>query len=259
MDFSLFLLNAFASEAINCLNAAIDIYTDMVRPALLERPWGGALRQLMVNWDVTAVFPPQGRFTIAAKHHITIAEIYETELVDIEKVRRWGKLVGGDPRCPCGGDTRAEGSTSVLLQSFAGGVPWRPWVAAGVKPLARAPGCLCSDLGQRLHKTEHRGQQAHIREEWLVLLVVDAELRGPFIPCLLPPRTAVTLASCFTSPLASGAWSCLLLTPLPWLLAPLPWGLGSHPLPALTPVILAAHIASQHEVLCLAAARPRQQ
>lgn len=29
---------------------------------------------------------PQGRFTIAAKHHITIAEIYESELVDIEKV-----------------------------------------------------------------------------------------------------------------------------------------------------------------------------
>ncbi|XP_070237284.1 LOW QUALITY PROTEIN: beta-soluble NSF attachment protein [Bos mutus] len=28
---------------------------------------------------------PKGRFTIAAKHHITIAEIYETELVDIEK------------------------------------------------------------------------------------------------------------------------------------------------------------------------------
>uniref|UniRef100_A0A7N8YAF1 Beta-soluble NSF attachment protein-like n=1 Tax=Mastacembelus armatus TaxID=205130 RepID=A0A7N8YAF1_9TELE len=44
-------------EAINCLNQAIDIYTDM------------------------------GRFTIAAKHHITIAEIYESELVDIEKVR----------------------------------------------------------------------------------------------------------------------------------------------------------------------------
>lgn len=35
-------------------------------------------------------FPPffvlQGRFTIAAKHHISIAEIYESELVDIEKV-----------------------------------------------------------------------------------------------------------------------------------------------------------------------------
>uniref|UniRef100_A0A673J322 Beta-soluble NSF attachment protein-like n=1 Tax=Sinocyclocheilus rhinocerous TaxID=307959 RepID=A0A673J322_9TELE len=43
-------------EAIKCLNAAIDIYTDM------------------------------GRFTIAAKHHITIAEVYESELVDIEKV-----------------------------------------------------------------------------------------------------------------------------------------------------------------------------
>uniref|UniRef100_A0A674C0Y5 Beta-soluble NSF attachment protein-like n=1 Tax=Salmo trutta TaxID=8032 RepID=A0A674C0Y5_SALTR len=42
-------------EAINCINAAIDIYTDM------------------------------GRFTIAAKHHITIAEVYESELVDIEK------------------------------------------------------------------------------------------------------------------------------------------------------------------------------
>ncbi|XP_055719367.1 beta-soluble NSF attachment protein-like isoform X1 [Salvelinus fontinalis] len=48
-------------EAINCLNAAIDIYTDM------------------------------GRFTIAAKHHITIAEVYESELVDIEKVRNTHK------------------------------------------------------------------------------------------------------------------------------------------------------------------------
>uniref|UniRef100_A0A3P8Y9T5 N-ethylmaleimide-sensitive factor attachment protein, beta b n=1 Tax=Esox lucius TaxID=8010 RepID=A0A3P8Y9T5_ESOLU len=43
------------NEAIKCLSAAVDIYTDM------------------------------GRFTIAAKHHITIAEIYESELVDIEK------------------------------------------------------------------------------------------------------------------------------------------------------------------------------
>uniref|UniRef100_A0A671P342 N-ethylmaleimide-sensitive factor attachment protein, beta b n=1 Tax=Sinocyclocheilus anshuiensis TaxID=1608454 RepID=A0A671P342_9TELE len=30
----------------------------------------------------------QGRFTIAAKHHITIAEVYESELVDIEKVQK---------------------------------------------------------------------------------------------------------------------------------------------------------------------------
>lgn len=33
-------------------------------------------------------FPFQGRFTIAAKHHITIAEVYESELVDIEKVSK---------------------------------------------------------------------------------------------------------------------------------------------------------------------------
>lgn len=45
------------------------------------RHWAGAL--------VTAgpsSHPTQGRFTIAAKHHVSIAEIYETELVDIEKV-----------------------------------------------------------------------------------------------------------------------------------------------------------------------------
>ena len=35
--------------------------------------------------DFTNFF--QGRFTIAAKHHITIAEIYESEMVDINKVR----------------------------------------------------------------------------------------------------------------------------------------------------------------------------
>lgn len=52
----------------------------------------------------------QGRFTIAAKHHISIAEIYETELVDIEKVRgngapgrRQGAAAAaslGPPLCP---------------------------------------------------------------------------------------------------------------------------------------------------------------
>jgi len=42
-------------EAVNCINKAIEIYTEM------------------------------GRFTIAAKHHISIAEIYESELVDIDK------------------------------------------------------------------------------------------------------------------------------------------------------------------------------
>lgn len=34
------------------------------------------------------LFLVQGRFTIAAKHHISVAEIYESELVDIEKVRQ---------------------------------------------------------------------------------------------------------------------------------------------------------------------------
>ncbi|XP_016160612.1 PREDICTED: alpha-soluble NSF attachment protein-like [Ficedula albicollis] len=43
------------SQAVNCLLRAIEIYTDM------------------------------GRFTIAAKHHISIAEIYESDLLDIEK------------------------------------------------------------------------------------------------------------------------------------------------------------------------------
>ncbi|GIY58318.1 hypothetical protein CEXT_158801 [Caerostris extrusa] len=42
-------------EAIKCITKAIEYYTDM------------------------------GRFTVAAKHHMTIAEIYETELADIEK------------------------------------------------------------------------------------------------------------------------------------------------------------------------------
>lgn len=42
-------------EAIKCITKAIEFYTDM------------------------------GRFTVAAKHHITVAEIYETEMADIEK------------------------------------------------------------------------------------------------------------------------------------------------------------------------------
>uniref|UniRef100_A0A667ZJT6 NSF attachment protein beta n=1 Tax=Myripristis murdjan TaxID=586833 RepID=A0A667ZJT6_9TELE len=34
---------------------------------------------------ISPLLLPQGRFTIAAKHHISIAEIYESDLVDIEK------------------------------------------------------------------------------------------------------------------------------------------------------------------------------
>lgn len=44
-----------AQEAVDCLRQAIDIYTDM------------------------------GRFTIAAKHHMSIAEIYESDLADPKK------------------------------------------------------------------------------------------------------------------------------------------------------------------------------
>ena len=43
------------TEAVNCLSKAIDIYTEM------------------------------GRFTIAAKHHQTIAELYESDIADLER------------------------------------------------------------------------------------------------------------------------------------------------------------------------------
>ncbi|NXB67914.1 SNAA protein, partial [Struthidea cinerea] len=66
-------------EAINCLIRAIEIYTDM------------------------------GRFTIAAKHHISIAEIYEAELVDIEKG------FGGIPfRGNLGEDSRGSANKCLL-------------------------------------------------------------------------------------------------------------------------------------------------
>lgn len=40
----------------------------------------------MAACSISVILLSQGRFTIAAKHHMTIAEIYESELVDIEKV-----------------------------------------------------------------------------------------------------------------------------------------------------------------------------
>jgi len=55
VDASTCYKKADPTEAIHCLLKAIEIYTDM------------------------------GRFTIAAKHHMTIAEIYETDMIDIEK------------------------------------------------------------------------------------------------------------------------------------------------------------------------------
>lgn len=55
VDASTCYKKADPAEAVHCLLKSIEIYTDM------------------------------GRFTIAAKHHMTIAEIYETDMVDIEK------------------------------------------------------------------------------------------------------------------------------------------------------------------------------
>jgi alpha-soluble NSF attachment protein len=55
VDASTCYKKADPAEAIHCLLKAIEIYTDM------------------------------GRFTIAAKHHMTIAEIYETDMIDIDK------------------------------------------------------------------------------------------------------------------------------------------------------------------------------
>ena len=49
------IVRPFFTEAVNCLSKAIDIYTDM------------------------------GRFTIAAKHHQTIAEMYESDIADLER------------------------------------------------------------------------------------------------------------------------------------------------------------------------------
>ncbi|NXT38996.1 SNAA protein, partial [Pelecanoides urinatrix] len=75
-------------EAINCLIRAIEIYTDM------------------------------GRFTIAAKHHISIAEIYETELVDIEKVTRGERRRAFQPSLSSAGSPPARGKLPPLLPAL---------------------------------------------------------------------------------------------------------------------------------------------
>lgn len=74
--------------------------------------WCGALAT-----GIPSPCPTQGRFTIAAKHHISIAEIYETELVDIEKVR--GR--GGTNR---GGCSQSSGTWTPLSALFPRGVLW---------------------------------------------------------------------------------------------------------------------------------------
>ena len=95
-NISAYVLLRLLPEAINCLNQAIDIYTDMVSAASNVHLLCDDHSCLWVTLCVcvcVCVCWLQGRFTIAAKHHITIAEIYESELVDIEKVRTWGRTV----------------------------------------------------------------------------------------------------------------------------------------------------------------------
>lgn len=64
----------------------------------LRCSWGGEPSPWALGWGSgyrhPSSCPTQGRFTIAAKHHISIAEIYETELVDIEKVSGSRSLPG---------------------------------------------------------------------------------------------------------------------------------------------------------------------
>lgn len=199
-------------------------------------------RRLTVNRDVTLCFLPGGSRWLA--YHITIAEIYETELVDIEKVRRWGGLVAGTPAPPAVG-MRGQ------REARAGEGPWGTSGGGRKATPCQGPGLPLSDLGPHLCKTEHCGQQARLREEWLVLLVVDAELRDhphpmPASPGLLSP-------------------SSLPVLPLPWPVGMvLPW--CSHPPPWLLPPLLGgwalipscprssgpgAHTASRPAVLCV--------
>lgn len=87
---------------LNVILILISLCRHLPRGHQLSKPsyWDlhrhGEWREVCENipmWDTSSVcellplwFLLQGRFTIAAKHHISIAEIYETELVDIDKV-----------------------------------------------------------------------------------------------------------------------------------------------------------------------------
>uniref|UniRef100_G1KLD7 NSF attachment protein alpha n=1 Tax=Anolis carolinensis TaxID=28377 RepID=G1KLD7_ANOCA len=61
---------------------ACDIYARAANMFKMAKNWSAAINCLLRSIEI---YTDMGRFTIAAKHHITIAEIYETELVDIEK------------------------------------------------------------------------------------------------------------------------------------------------------------------------------
>uniref|UniRef100_A0A8C2C5A2 N-ethylmaleimide-sensitive factor attachment protein, alpha b n=1 Tax=Cyprinus carpio TaxID=7962 RepID=A0A8C2C5A2_CYPCA len=60
---------------------ACDLYGRAANMFKMAKNWS-----VKINIQIYLLFCPLiGRFTIAAKHHVTIAEIYETELVDIDK------------------------------------------------------------------------------------------------------------------------------------------------------------------------------
>uniref|UniRef100_A0A3P9PR54 NSF attachment protein beta n=1 Tax=Poecilia reticulata TaxID=8081 RepID=A0A3P9PR54_POERE len=60
---------------------ACEMYCRAANMFKMAKNWSGKWICVMIFF----LFLLQGRFTIAAKHHISIAEIYESELVDIEK------------------------------------------------------------------------------------------------------------------------------------------------------------------------------
>ena len=137
-------------------------------------------------------------------------------------------------------------------EACAGGVSWRPRVVAGEKNPFPGPQAAFAQIWDSIYvKLSTVGSRhASGRNGWFCWWwMLSSEIT--FIPCLLPPWTVVTLASCFTSLLATGACPAWCSHPCPWLLPPLLWGLGSHPLSALILVVLSAHTASRHEVLCV--------
>ena len=193
------------------------------------------------------MFPPQGRFTIAAKHHITIAEIYETELVDIEKVcgRGWG--AGRDPRRPCSGLVRAEGCAR--RQGHMETLGW-----GGRESPASSPGCLPPTGDGVYVKLSAVGSRRESGRNGLHCLGRTlSSQRSPFTPCLLLAldRCHSCLSSSPVSPLPSASGARPPLGSLPptlgWFLLS---HLGSGPSSALT--VLAAVVLSvltQHRSL----------
>ncbi|KAI3363839.1 hypothetical protein L3Q82_001441 [Scortum barcoo] len=76
---------AARGEATGSLLDLAPLFTEKCNTTLLIDLRGACREIHLVLISPPPPPPPQGRFTIAAKHHISIAEIYESELVDIEK------------------------------------------------------------------------------------------------------------------------------------------------------------------------------